>query len=197
VPTLLEIAEHADVPIEGVLRVVNGDAVSDAVAERVRKAMAELGAPGAGVVESVNVLGSGRPRVGEVVEARQSVDARSSEAAERARNELLETLARAAAELEMSLPEDVGSVVYEALRVEVQPVAQRMTQVGSLLEQLTSAVAEIRAETGAERRERLDDVKLLVDLIETGWRSVDRRLGRLEVMLERRERMLDQREYRL
>lgn len=186
-PTLLQIAEYADVPVEGVLRVVNGEAVSEAVAERVRRAMEQLGAPEARVVESVNILESGRPRVGEVAEVRQSAEAGSSRAAERAREDLLDTLTRAAAELEVSLPQDVGTVVYEALRVEVQPVAQRMSQVGSLLEQLTGAVEEIRAETSAQRQERLDDVKLLVDLIVTGWRSVDGRLGRVERMLERRE----------
>lgn len=186
-PTLLEIAEHADVPVEGVLRVLNGENVSEAVAERVQKAMQALGAPEAGVVESVSILASGGPRVRDVVESRRPLGARPSEAAERAREELLETLARAAAELEESLPQDVGTVVYEALRVEVQPMAQRISQMGSLLEDLTSAVEEIRAERSANRQERLDDVKLLVDLIVTGWRSVDRRLGRIERMLARRE----------
>ena len=39
-----------------------------------------------------------------------------------------------------------------------------------------------------ERRERIDDVALTTDLITEGWRSVDRRLGRLEKIMERLDR---------
>ncbi len=36
-----------------------------------------------------------------------------------------------------------------------------------------------------DRRERIDDLALTVDLTTEGWRMVDRRLGRLEKMIER------------
>jgi hypothetical protein len=39
-----------------------------------------------------------------------------------------------------------------------------------------------------ERRERIDDVALTTDLITEGWRTVDRRLGRLEKIIERLDR---------
>jgi hypothetical protein len=39
-----------------------------------------------------------------------------------------------------------------------------------------------------ERRERIDDVALTTDLITEGWRTVDRRLGRLERIIERLDR---------
>jgi hypothetical protein len=41
-------------------------------------------------------------------------------------------------------------------------------------------VDQVRAEVSAERRERLDDLKLLIDLIVTGWQTVDHRLARVE-----------------
>jgi hypothetical protein len=37
----------------------------------------------------------------------------------------------------------------------------------------------------AERHARVDDLSLLVDLISSGWRSVDERLTRLEEGLKR------------
>ena len=36
----------------------------------------------------------------------------------------------------------------------------------------------------AERYSRVDDLGLLVDLIASGWRSLDRRLARIEQVLE-------------
>jgi DNA-binding MarR family transcriptional regulator len=40
-------------------------------------------------------------------------------------------------------------------------------------------------EVSVERRERVEDLALLTELITTGWRTVDRRLARLERMLAR------------
>jgi hypothetical protein len=39
----------------------------------------------------------------------------------------------------------------------------------------------------SERRERVEDIALLTELITTGWRGVDRRLARLEGMIARLE----------
>jgi hypothetical protein len=50
----------------------------------------------------------------------------------------------------------------------------------SLLEYLRSADQGIQR----ERQERLDDVALITELITAGWRSVDRRLGRVERLLK-------------
>jgi hypothetical protein len=45
----------------------------------------------------------------------------------------------------------------------------------------------VRHETDAERRERVDDLAVLIDLITKGWEGVDRRLGRVERQLGRLE----------
>jgi hypothetical protein len=162
--SILEIAEHAEASAENVLRVVNGEPVSSVVAERVRRAIDELGPP---------------PYPGTALEP-LPVEA----TLDRTRRQLLDRLAETAAELEAKLPEGVGSVVYEALRVEVRPVATQVAQmeklVASLVEWMRSADHGIQR----ERQERLDDVALITELITTGWRSVDRRLGRLERLLE-------------
>ena len=100
------------------------------------------------------------------------------------RQELLDALNDARAELNARNSEALGSIVYEAVRLEVRPVADRMNV---FFERLIEEMAGLGEATDSERRERLDDIALLVDLVTTGWRSVDRRIGRVEKMLERLE----------
>ena len=97
--TILELAAHADVSAENVLRVIHGEPVSEEVELRVHEAIAALGEPP--YPSRVEVL----PALPEGPE----------------REELLERFRATAAELETTLPQGVGSVVYEALRVEVRP----------------------------------------------------------------------------
>jgi hypothetical protein len=163
--TILELARYADVSAESVIRVVNGEPVGGDVADRVRDALAALGPP---------------PYPGTALEPRQLPGG-----AEEARRELLETFAETAAGLESRLPDGVGNVVYEALRIEVRPVAHHIAQMGTLIDQLIRRFERVDTGVELERRERLEDVALLTELITTGWRMVDRRLGRVERMLER------------
>jgi Bacterial regulatory proteins, lacI family len=188
VPTLLEIAEHADVPVESVLRVLNGESVSDAVSGRVSAAMETLGSPDEGVVKSVNVLEPSVPRAGELLPSPSApvevgaIDTALAGASER----LLASFGRAAAELEANLPQGVSDAVHQSLRVTIKPVARRMEELSALLEELGRTIEEVKGEVAAERRERLDDVRVLLDAVETGWRTVDQRLGRVERLLELR-----------
>jgi hypothetical protein len=169
--TILELARFADVSAENVLRVVHGEPVSEDVAARVASAIDALGPPP-----------SGRP-----TQELMPVETGNGGAVEQRHEQLLERFAAAAAELETGLPQGVGSVVYEALRIEVRPVAQNVAELGSLFERLVGRLEQMSAEVDAERRERIEDVALLAELITTGWRTVDRRLGRLEQMLSRLE----------
>ena len=59
-----------------------------------------------------------------------------------------------------------------------------------LVAELRGALQEVIGRLERERRERIDDLALSTDLFIEGWRSVDRRLGRLEQMIER----IDQRQ---
>lgn len=63
----------------------------------------------------------------------------------------------------------------------------------ALLRRLVRDVQEIKLELQRARAERLEDITLVVDLITTSWRAVDRRLGRIDRTLERLEGPRDHR----
>jgi hypothetical protein len=168
--SIIEIARFANVSAENVLRVVHGEPVSEEISLKVGEAIDALGPP---------------PYPTPTVEV---LPARAPAAPPEPRpDDLLERFAQATAELEASLPQGVSSVVYEALRVEVRPVAQHVAEMGSLFEQMVRRLEQMSADVGLERRERVEDVALLTELIATGWRTVDRRLARLEALLARME----------
>jgi hypothetical protein len=98
---------------------------------------------------------------------------------ERSRSQI-ETLAVAAAELEASIPVQVGSAVRDGLRTEVLPVARHIAEIRGLLNQAIRRLERVEGELLAERHARVDDLALLVDLVSSGWKGVDTRLERLE-----------------
>jgi hypothetical protein len=112
--------------------------------------------------------GSGRPEAA-LLEA----------ALERSRDQIA-ALASTAAELEASIPEQVGSAVREGLRTEVLPVARQVAEIRGLLNQAIRRLERLEGELLAERHARVDDLALLVDLVSSGWRGLDGRLERLE-----------------
>lgn len=128
--TVLELAAHADLPVETVLRVLMREPTNEGATQRVAEAVAELGPPeyprpGAGI---------------QVVE-----DAKPSPAAAPAS----------------------GHELALELRELFRELVDRLDR---------------------ERRERINDVALTTDLVADGWRNVDRRLGRLEKIVERIDR---------
>jgi hypothetical protein len=141
--TILQLAEHSNLPVETVLRVVNGEPTSSEAQELVAQAIQALGPPS-------------YPRF-----ARPSTELVPAERGE-------------------VLPAEVGEVVYEAIRGEVRPVGEHVAQLRSLFQEIVGRLA-------TERRERVDDVALMTELMIEGWRSVDRRLGRIEKVLARLE----------
>jgi hypothetical protein len=165
--TVVELARHAGVSVELVVRVLRGDPVSAQASDRVEQAIADLGRPGR------------EAQRGELVtQPYEELDqerllARFTEAASKA--------------VASDLPGGVGSVVYEALRVEVRPVADTVAQLAMLFDGLLQRLDQLTAEVEVQRRERLEDVELLTELATSGWRNVDRRLGRLEKMVERQQ----------
>ena len=98
---------------------------------------------------------------------------------ERAR-EGLESLAERASELEATLPGRVADAVRDGMRAEAQPVARQLAEVRGLVAQSIRRLERLEGTLNAERHARLDDLSLLVDLIRSGWKGVDERLGRLE-----------------
>ena len=166
--TILELAAYAEVSAENVLRVIHGEPVSEEVEQRVRRAIEALGPPPPQRLTDV-------------------LPALPEERAGGGHDALVERLRGAAAELEATLPEGVGTVVYEALRVEVRPVAQHVAELETLFERLLRRLEQVSGEVESDRRERVEDVALLTELVTTGWRSVDRRLARLEQIVARIE----------
>ena len=65
--------------------------------------------------------------------------------------------------------------------------AASSTQLATLFDGLLQRLDQLTAEVEVQRRERLEDVELLTELATSGWRNVDRRLGRLEKMVERQQ----------
>jgi len=102
------------------------------------------------------------------------------EAALQRSRDQLEALAVAAAELESSIPAQVGSAVHEGIRTEVLPVARHISEIRGLLNQAIKRLERLEGDLLAERHARVDDLALLVDLVSSGWRGVDARLERLE-----------------
>lgn len=104
-------------------------------------------------------------------------------ALQRARSQV-EALAATAAELEASLPGQVGEAVREGIRVEARPVSRQLAEVRGLANQTIRRLERIETELLAERSSRVDDLGLLVDLVDSGWRAVDERLRRIEEALQ-------------
>jgi hypothetical protein len=148
VATILELAAHAEVSAENVLRVVHGEPVNEEVERRVRDAIAALGPPP-------------YPRAPEVLPALP--------------------------EIGETLPDGVDASVHDALRVEVQPVAQQVAELSLLFQRLLERLEAVGEDVELERSNRLEDVALLSELVTSGWRSVDRRLARLENVVARIE----------
>ncbi len=91
-------------------------------------------------------------------------------ALERSRAQI-EELAAAAAELEASIPAQVGVAVRDGLRTEVLPVARHIAEIRGLLNQAIRRLERLEGDLLAERHARVDDLALLVDLVSSGWKG--------------------------
>jgi hypothetical protein len=119
-----------------------------------------------------------KQRISAAAEGRPSA-AQIDAALERSK-EQIEALAAATAELESTIPARVGDAVRDGLRAEVLPVARHIAELRGLFNQAIRRLERLEGDLLAERRARVDDLELLVDLVSSGWRGVDARLARLE-----------------
>ncbi|HSC73919.1 MAG TPA: hypothetical protein VLB89_07120 [Gaiellaceae bacterium] len=103
--------------------------------------------------------------------------------------EQVEALVAATAAIEQSLP----GQVQEAVRSEAQPVGRNLAEIRGLMNQLLRRVSALESDLLAERNARVDDLALLVDLVSSGWKGVDARLGRIEAVVNRLEHERDDR----
>jgi hypothetical protein len=100
-------------------------------------------------------------------------------ALERARAQV-EELALAAAQLEATLPAKIDAALQDGLREQVKPVGRNLAEIRGLTNQVIRRLERIEGDLLAERHARVDDLALLVDLVSSGWKSVDDRIGSLE-----------------
>ena len=97
--------------------------------------------------------------------------------------EQVEALAAATSALEDSLP----ARVEDAVRGQAQPVGRQLAEVRGLTNQLVRRLTAIESDLLGDRNARVDDLALLVDLVSSGWKGVDARLGRVEAVVGRLE----------
>jgi hypothetical protein len=102
--------------------------------------------------------------------------------------EQVEALAAATTALEDSLPGRVEEVV----RGQAQPVGRNLAEIRGLMNQLLRRLSALEGDLLTERNARVDDLALLVDLISSGWKGVDARLGRIEALAGRLEQGLQE-----
>jgi hypothetical protein len=136
--TILELAAHAEVTSETVLRVLLREPTSEEARRRVAAAVEELGLPDYPRPDGhIEVL----PANGELA----------------------------------ALPEALPAVAP--------------AHGADLALELRSLFRDVLDRLEHDRRERIDDLALTTDLVTEGWRTVDRRLGRLEKIVERLSRV--------
>jgi hypothetical protein len=119
---------------------------------------------------------------------RDSADGRPSSgdieaALERARIQI-EALAATADELQGALPESVGVAIRQGVREEALPVARQLAEVRGLMNQVLRRLERLEGEALADRHARVDDLSVLVDLIVSGWKGVEQRVGAIESKLQ-------------
>ena len=125
-----------------------------------------------------DVIERARERLREAAEGRAdpaAVDA----ALERARAQI-EELGLAAAQLEATLPAKIDGALQDGLREQVKPVGRNLAEIRGLTNQVIRRLERIEGDLLAERHARVDDLALLVDLVSSGWKSVDDRISSLE-----------------
>ena len=175
--TIVEIAEKADVPVEGVVRVLTRRPVSTEVSERVQGVLDQLVGVRAQVVVERFALAA-------IPDLLPPKAAPASDVPDRP-----QPPAKAAAlQLEGSL-QDAGAAL---VRSERQPARSNgedalVAQLGTYFQELADSVNELQREGAALRQDRIADLAVLVDLISSSSEGVDRRLGRLEQMVARIE----------
>jgi hypothetical protein len=123
------------------------------------------------------------------MEDRYSLPPEIAAALERARLQI-EALAQTADELQVVLPDAVGSALRDGLREEAAPISRRLAEVRGLSNQMVRRLERLETDLLTERHARVDDLGLLVELITSQWRSMNERLDRIERAIDRRAQVV-------
>jgi hypothetical protein len=88
----------------------------------------------------------------------------------------LESLAQSSAELQEGLP----GAIQDGLKEHFRPSARHLAEVRGLMNQMLRRLERLEGDLLSERHARVDDLALLVDLVASGWQSVNERLTKIE-----------------
>ena len=129
------------------------------------------------MVAAWNAVERARQRFKDAADGR--VDPAAVDAAlERARDAVA-ALAQTTAQFEAALP----AAIQDGLREQFRPSARHLAEVRGMTNHIVRRFERLEGDLLAERHARVDDLALLVDLISSGWRSVNDRLARIEAAL--------------
>jgi hypothetical protein len=92
----------------------------------------------------------------------------------------VDSLAHASAHLQESLP----TAIQDGLREHFRPSARQLAEVRGMMNQVLRRLEHLEGDLLAERHARVDDLALLVDLVASGWQSVNERLAMIEQALD-------------
>jgi hypothetical protein len=99
----------------------------------------------------------------------------------------LESLAQASAELQEGLP----GAIQDGLKEHFRPSARHLAEVRGLMNQMLRRLERLEGDLLSERHARVDDLALLVDLVASGWQSVNERLAKIEETLAPQARVVE------
>jgi hypothetical protein len=91
----------------------------------------------------------------------------------------LESLAQVSAELQEGLP----GAIQDGLKEHFRPSARHLAEVRGLMNQILRRLERLEGDLLSERHARVDDLALLVDVVTSGWQSVNERLTKIEETL--------------
>ncbi|HEX7310459.1 MAG TPA: hypothetical protein VF232_04710 [Gaiellaceae bacterium] len=92
----------------------------------------------------------------------------------------IESLALASAQMQEGLPD----AIQDGLKEHFRPSARHIAEMRGLMNQVVKRLERLEGDLLAERHARVDDLALLVDLVASGWQSVNDRLARIEEKLD-------------
>jgi hypothetical protein len=92
----------------------------------------------------------------------------------------IESLALASAQMQEGLPD----AIQDGLKEHFRPSARHIAEMRGLMNQVVRRLERLEGDLLAERHARVDDLALLVDLVASGWQSVNDRLATIEEKLD-------------
>jgi len=92
----------------------------------------------------------------------------------------IESLALASAQMQQGLPD----AIQDGLKEHFRPSARHIAEMRGLMNQVVRRLERLEGDLLAERHARVDDLALLVDLVASGWQSVNDRLAKIEEKLD-------------